>query len=123
MRNNWLIDLMSLNSDIDNDLVFTAITTIRNNGNEVNLDNLVNELKLLGVEDIKITSDDEYVNDYIDNKFLDRYVVCNYFSNEYVMKTYGIKDINKFKEYLNDLATNGYFNIELEKHIADFKSE
>ena len=32
MRNNWLIDFMSLNSDIDNDLVFTAITTIKNNG-------------------------------------------------------------------------------------------
>jgi len=122
MRNNWLIDLMSLNSDIDNDLVFTAITTIKNNGNIVNLDNVVNELKLLGVEDIKITPDDEYVNDYIDNKFLDRYVVFNYFSNEYVKETYGIKDIDKFKKYLNDLAADGYFNFELEKHIADFKS-
>ena len=122
MRNNWLIDLMSLSSDIDNDLVFTAITTIKNNGNIVNLDNVVNELKLLGVEDIKITPDDEYVNDYIDNKFLDRYVVFNYFSNEYVKETYGIKDIDKFKKYLNDLAADGYFNFELEKHIADFKS-
>jgi len=125
MRNvKDMINLLAANEEVDLDSIVEAIVTVRNNADTLTFSNLNDVLESNGInfkEPLDNGNLEDYVLDAIDDIFMERYIVPNF----YLSKHLGIKKEKEtaFKEYLHKLACDGVFNEELAVHVANFHKE
>jgi hypothetical protein len=115
------LDIIINNPEMELDHMFTAITAIKNKAGVITRDGLIKELNELGLnirDDEKL---DDYPLDYVEIKFLQRYIVMNYWLPEHIGGGIPESEVKDFKSYLLDRACKDVFNKIVDEEYLQFK--